>query len=359
MEKQANVLDLTDPNREFIRGYLSDAEFEELIVGAKEAAKMSYSVYSKFSVGCCLLTQCGEYFRGSNFENLNFSCTQHAEATAFAGALNKGHKDFKAIAVYATAENYSSIITSCGECRQYMSEYCVFLPIIKIHSTTGAVMIEFLHEILPIVPIIFGDSFHAKRKLNKYETAIRNCNAWVLNDTCVATRNEMKKLISDRNFDEINERETSSLAKRVTDDHKLEAPFGAGHDRLNMTTVNILMTSIAKKISSKQLSHQSVKVHSTNDNLSELLRDVAIAVFKTHNVCVGPAADSQEKSDNQLVVDIKCNGDSKSPMVTVEFCDQKGDKVKYSALADAEDARKSTEIFEHFDFRNYKLKCRV
>jgi cytidine deaminase len=66
---------------------------------ALDAKKNSYSPYSKFRVGCALLTESGEIFTGCNVENATLSLTICAERTAIVKAISEGHRNFKAIAV--------------------------------------------------------------------------------------------------------------------------------------------------------------------------------------------------------------------------------------------------------------------
>ena len=44
-------------------------DYEKLIKLAEEASKNSYSPYSKFPVGACVLTTNGKFYQGCNFEN--------------------------------------------------------------------------------------------------------------------------------------------------------------------------------------------------------------------------------------------------------------------------------------------------
>lgn len=90
MVEANEFLDFVDPNVEFLKTYLKDGELDALVKGCQEVLDRSYSPYSNFKVGACVLTHSGEYYKGTNLENLNFSCSVHAEAAAFTGALVKG-----------------------------------------------------------------------------------------------------------------------------------------------------------------------------------------------------------------------------------------------------------------------------
>lgn len=98
---------------------------EKLILKAIEAAKNSYSPYSKFKVGAALLTNDNEIFLGCNIENSSFSLTNCAERTAIFKAISEGKKDFKAIAIMGSAtDTFSEYCTPCGACRQVLAEFC-------------------------------------------------------------------------------------------------------------------------------------------------------------------------------------------------------------------------------------------
>lgn len=96
---------------------------EELIKEAKKALMRSYSPYSKFPVGAAILCKDGAIFYGANIENASYGLSMCAERIAIYTAYNAGKNknDIKAIAVVTKSKN---IVTSCGACRQVISELC-------------------------------------------------------------------------------------------------------------------------------------------------------------------------------------------------------------------------------------------
>ena len=96
-----------------------------MIKMALEARKNSYSPYSHFQVGACLLTKEGRLYTGCNIENAAYGPTNCAERTAFFKAVSEGVKHFRAICIVG---GKNGIITSytppCGVCRQVMIEFC-------------------------------------------------------------------------------------------------------------------------------------------------------------------------------------------------------------------------------------------
>ncbi len=128
-------------------------EYSKLYELATEAAKHSYSKYSRFRVGAALLTSDGKIFTGCNIENSSFSLTNCAERTAIFKAVSEGYTDFAAIAVAGSAdENFSSPCVPCGACLQVLAEFCNNDFIIVLAG--GA------HKLSDFLPMRFtGESF--------------------------------------------------------------------------------------------------------------------------------------------------------------------------------------------------------
>ena len=99
---------------------------EELIKRAKEAMKYSYSPYSHYPVGACLLAKSGKMYTGCNIENASYGVTNCAERTALFKAVSEGEREFVAIAV--ATEKYLG--WPCGICRQALYEFAPQLQVI-------------------------------------------------------------------------------------------------------------------------------------------------------------------------------------------------------------------------------------
>lgn len=87
---------------------------------ARDAAKASYSPYSKFPVGAAILTGSGKIYTGCNVENASYGLTNCAERTAIFAAAAQGEREVKAVAVYTPTHSASS---PCGACRQVINEF--------------------------------------------------------------------------------------------------------------------------------------------------------------------------------------------------------------------------------------------
>ena len=124
---------------------------KQLICIAMKMRDRSYCPYSKFSVGAALLAGNGSIYTGCNVENAAYPAGIFAERTAFVKALSEGERECRAIAIVGgksrAAEDYS---WPCGECRQFMREFCEtdsFLVITALDETDYRVLT--LGELLP------------------------------------------------------------------------------------------------------------------------------------------------------------------------------------------------------------------
>ena len=92
---------------------------EELIKLAFKARENSYSPYSHYKVGACLLTKSGKTFFGANIENCGYSPCNCAERSAIFSAMSNGEREFAKIAIAGSSDG---ICYPCGVCRQVMIE---------------------------------------------------------------------------------------------------------------------------------------------------------------------------------------------------------------------------------------------
>lgn len=95
-------------------------DYKKMIGLANTCMQNSYSPYSHFKVGACVLTKSGKYFVGTNIENASFGATICAERSAISSAISQGEKDFACIAIVSSSGEYTP---PCGICRQVLSEF--------------------------------------------------------------------------------------------------------------------------------------------------------------------------------------------------------------------------------------------
>lgn len=87
---------------------------------ARQVLKHSYSPYSNFKVGACILTPSQRVYTGTNIENASYGLTLCAEAVAIGNMISHGETEIAALLVTATSEKMCS---PCGACRQRIAEF--------------------------------------------------------------------------------------------------------------------------------------------------------------------------------------------------------------------------------------------
>jgi cytidine deaminase len=108
---------------------------EELLARADAVAGRAYAPYSRFHVGCALLTTDGRVVEGVNVENAAYPLGVCAERGALARAVAEGYRpgDFVAAAITASP---------CGGCRQWLHEMRVGRVVFRlggdVHTLTPA-----------------------------------------------------------------------------------------------------------------------------------------------------------------------------------------------------------------------------
>ena len=122
-----------------------DMSYDRLFELACEAMHNSYSPYSHFQVGACILTADGRTFKGCNFENASYGATICAERCAAGCAIAAGARRFVAIAVVGS----TAVAWPCGICRQVLREFSdLSLPVI-VGAYGKGYTVKTLGELLP------------------------------------------------------------------------------------------------------------------------------------------------------------------------------------------------------------------
>ncbi len=124
-------------------------DFHELMNNAKDAAKNSYSPFSRFAVGAAVITPSGKIYKGCNVENASFGLTNCAERTCMFTAYADGVKkeDIEAIAIYTPQDH---AVFPCGACRQVMVE--LLSPECKViigYKDNEDIVISSVSELIP------------------------------------------------------------------------------------------------------------------------------------------------------------------------------------------------------------------
>lgn len=121
-------------------------DYQNLIDKAIKASENSYSPYSKFAVGACVLACSGKTYSGCNFENSSFGLTICAERNAVGSAIVAGEKKLKAVAIYSPNAEYCF---PCGACRQVLNEFKDSDGLDVVLSGKDGIKVYKLEQLLP------------------------------------------------------------------------------------------------------------------------------------------------------------------------------------------------------------------
>ncbi|EGV61868.1 cytidine deaminase [Yamadazyma tenuis] len=125
---------------------LTEAEVIKLKQLCLEARSLSYSPYSKFRVGCTLVTSEGEFISGANIENASYGGSICAERSTICKAVNERKYKFKVIAISSDSQE---AISPCGICRQFIREFGKEIPILMFGQEGNTHELMNLEELLP------------------------------------------------------------------------------------------------------------------------------------------------------------------------------------------------------------------
>ncbi len=123
-----------------------EAELEQIVEAARQAARHAYAPYSRFPVGAALLAADGEVFRGCNIENASYGLSICAERAALFNAVSSGARRFRAIAIFTPT---SEPTPPCGACRQALSEFEPDLVVLSA-CAGGPTMRWILRDLFPV-----------------------------------------------------------------------------------------------------------------------------------------------------------------------------------------------------------------
>jgi cytidine deaminase len=120
----------------------------DLIKCAGDGQNNAQAKYSKFYVGCALLSDDDKVFLGCNIESAAYPSTMCAERVAIYSAIAQGITNFKAIAIVSKLS-----AKPCGPCRQIIYEYLGDVP---IYISNGQDKNYETHSIKDLLPYPFG-----------------------------------------------------------------------------------------------------------------------------------------------------------------------------------------------------------
>jgi cytidine deaminase len=131
---------------------MEEKDIGDLVIKAKEVCQNAYAPYSKFNVGCVLLSEGGQIYSGCNIENISFGLTICAERAAISKAISVEGPNFrvKKVVIYTPTE---IPITPCGACRQVLKEFGDDFEIISTCNSNEMIR-KSINALLPDSPAI-------------------------------------------------------------------------------------------------------------------------------------------------------------------------------------------------------------
>jgi cytidine deaminase len=131
----------------------TQAEIAALHQRAAEAARNSYSPYSRFRVGAAILLQPdqrqdGAIVAGTNVENASYRLTCCAEQAAIASAVTLYGPQIRIRAIAIVNLNGAACMP-CGACRQTLLEFATPETAVYYPSATGETVSTTLAALLP------------------------------------------------------------------------------------------------------------------------------------------------------------------------------------------------------------------
>jgi cytidine deaminase len=127
---------------------------------AEAVLERSYSPYSQFEVGACLVADDGELVEGTNVENAAYGSTICAERSALVRANAEGRRAFRGMAIIGRGRQlpeHPSVTGPCGACRQMLFEFAELGgndPWIVL-ATPGRELVE-VTSVRALLPFGFG-----------------------------------------------------------------------------------------------------------------------------------------------------------------------------------------------------------
>ena len=138
----------------------------KLIDLASAAMNKSYAPYSKFNVGSALITEKGEFYSGTNVENLSYGLSICAERSAVINAVIAEGASMKVRAI-ALLNSHGIPILPCGACRQVLKEFSAPDTVVVYPARSGFREVHF-HLIFPGAYDEFDDDFMKKDEFHDH-----------------------------------------------------------------------------------------------------------------------------------------------------------------------------------------------
>jgi len=121
-------------------------EVQKMLELATKARENSYSPYSHFAVGVCILSKEGNYHIGCNVENASYPEGICGEANAIGSMIVAGDKKIEAILIKGPDHK---AISPCGACRQRIIEFSTKDTLVYMFDDNDNLETRTIGELLP------------------------------------------------------------------------------------------------------------------------------------------------------------------------------------------------------------------
>lgn len=131
-----------------------DAPAARLLAAARALLPSAAAHHSHFRVAAVIEDTSGGLHPGVNVESVSYGLTMCAERVALSGALARGAKNFRFVAVVA---DRAKPVMPCGACRQLLMEYAPDLVLVT-EQADGTPELTPLRTLLPRAFLDLGRS---------------------------------------------------------------------------------------------------------------------------------------------------------------------------------------------------------
>ena len=121
---------------------------EALVAAANEARRFAHAPYSEFRVGCAVVDEGGNMYRGCNVENAAYPEGICAEANAIGTMIASGGKRIVAIAAVGGRDEIEPC-SPCGGCRQRILEFADQHTRVFMIGPDGEIQEHTIGDLLP------------------------------------------------------------------------------------------------------------------------------------------------------------------------------------------------------------------
>jgi cytidine deaminase len=129
---------------------MPDNNLNSMLEIARQTMQNSYSPYSHYSVGACIITENELIFSGTNVENASYGLSVCAETAAISAMVSAGYNKIKDIVITGQLNHHDvNLCAPCGACRQRIMEFSSPTTRIHLADSTGIRKTFTVAELLP------------------------------------------------------------------------------------------------------------------------------------------------------------------------------------------------------------------